>query len=385
MFMKIPTFAMDYFASADMAWRHHHRDVPPLPPTPGISHTPFETHSFAGSSDGPSGQPPNTPFLNGNTPPSSYKNERALLDKIEPQTQSLAGSPERQHGRRSNASLTSALSVGFYRGLSHSASTGKKKLGLVRSTSGSLTPGGITWGVNTFIAPSLNELPANSSATYSESDADEDELQMSGEPKARVVMKNQHMFDCEGHSKSPLLKPQSSVRHRGYRATYANLLGVWGLELQRLELLKFNGLQNLGSSELSTDQPFTSSLATKGSGVTESPAWKGLEIGRFCSKCGNQLQRKAAANQPRRGDQSQCTSCSRQQRRMACSICYEMITGMYAPCLGCGHVAHSSCHEAWFRQPERECPTGCGCQCTTVALRPPMIVAEPTGARRSSG
>ena len=367
--MRLPTLSTEYFPYANMASRYRLQDEAYRSPTPRLPPTSFDTHNSGGSSDVQPSNPSTTPRLSGNTPPSSYKMERTLIEKSELQAHSLSASPDRQHGRRSNASLTSTLSANMSRGLSHSSSSERKRLNLGRSTSGSLTPGGVTWGVNTFINPSANEAHATLSATFSESDADEEKLQATGPTSVKVVMRNQTGLDCEGYHRLTLLDPTSAVQHRGYRAAYANILAEWGFEMRRLELLKFDGLQGPSPTESTADQSFASTLSRKDSKAHEPSVWRGLEITGFCQKCGGRLQRERGAPQDRRGDEWRCTSCQRRQQRMACSICYEMVSGLYAPCLACGHAAHSDCHRAWFRQPERECPTGCGCQCAEAALR----------------
>jgi hypothetical protein len=57
-------------------------------------------------------------------------------------------------------------------------------------------------------------------------------------------LKNQHLFDIEGHASVPLLPPKEAHKYHAYREIYADQLGAWDLQIQRAEILKFNGLIN---------------------------------------------------------------------------------------------------------------------------------------------
>ena len=481
---KIPAFSLDYFSSPEMAWNHYH---PPKQSSHArkfdTSHTPAGASSFGGSSDEHSSYTrTHTQYPSGLTLPSGYKSGRVSIDRYEMRAHSVAGSPERQHGRRSNASLTSALAANFSRSLSHTAinnSSGKKRTTspAPMTASGAATPGGVggvvTWGVNTFIsAPSQNDLSRQHTATYSDSEAGDkfDEAQQRSEVKknkghnmiksknnkvkVRVTMKNSNRFDEEGSRTSSLLNADTSVRRRAYRAAYANLLGVWKLDIQALEMLKFNGLRDSSrllssssdatstssrstsyskssslsssssSSSLTTaeanghrrrfhhhhhqqqqrrhhQQSSSPSLGTKKTSLgTAGSCWKGLDVGGICVRCGTRLVRKeeGQGHHRRRGGSGgqrrwTCPHCMRDQPRMACIVCREMILGVYTPCFSCGHALHAHCHLAWFgdvlhHHPHAspghgndnddgllgiidgrrlssavECPAGCGCPC----------------------
>jgi hypothetical protein len=72
------------------------------------------------------------------------------------------------------------------------------------------------------------------------------------ERKIKVTLKNQNMFDTEGHASVPLLPPEQLPKRHAYRQVYAEQLGAWGLFIQAAEILKFNGLINYWKSDSRT-------------------------------------------------------------------------------------------------------------------------------------
>ena len=373
--MKIPAFSLDYFPSVEMALSLKQPTIS-ISSTPNLSDTPVGTYGSTGSSDGQWGSHFAAPHSTGTTPPSSYKNNRAVIARVNSRADSISTSPDRQYGRRSNASLSSVFTPSLTRGFPDVASSSpptrskKKRPAPVHATLGGLTPGGVTWGTNTFFAAPLEEAPMLASAACSESEAEEDEGQTNDRATIKVTLKNQNLFDGEGCTSVPLLNPTRAVRHKGYRESYANLLAIWRLELQRLEILKLNGLQNAQSADQHQYQPLATA-SERQTDIKTSPAWKGLHIGGHCKLCGSRLQ-----YQSHEGLLGRCSHCAKIQRKLACAICMEVIVGTYAPCFACGHVTHALCHRAWFTQMQRECPTGCGCQCTRLALSTPKAITD---------
>ena len=383
--MKIPAFSLEYFRSVEMALSLCQPTVS-VPPTPRISHTPTTTYGSAGSAEGQWGREA-VSYSAGTTPPSSYQSGHIPLERVDSQSQSYSTSPEHHRGR-SNASLTSVFAASLSRNMSNTSqsspppSGGKKRTSPVDSATGSLAPGGVTWGTNTFFAAPLDEPPMESSAAYSDSEEeyDEDRLPSSDGMKMRVTLKNQDVFDGEGSANIPLLNPNLSARYRGYRENYANLLAIWRLEIQRLEVLKINGLQ-FSSAEI--QQQDQSPLSTEeGQRIDQSGLeWQGLHIESTAN-----IRRHNSPN-----SQQQQNSLETKKKKLTCSICNSLIQGIYAPCFHCGHVWHSHCHQLWFNptpspgipiedenpEPEpRTCPTGCGCPCTKYAMVNPRSLAE---------
>jgi hypothetical protein len=64
------------------------------------------------------------------------------------------------------------------------------------------------------------------------------------EQKIKVTLKNQNLFDTEGHASIPLLPPEELPKRHAYREVYAQQLGAWDLHVQAAEILKFNGMVN---------------------------------------------------------------------------------------------------------------------------------------------
>ncbi len=376
----MPAFTEDYFPNVQMAWEHFHQPAVSVRVTTRMAHTTVAASSFGGSS-GSGNAPPNAPFTAGNTPPSSYKNEKVVL---EPRAHSVAGSPERHHGRRSNASLTSALAASLSRGLSHSSGSLKKRSSspaINTTTSGTLTPGGVTWGVTTFLGPSDN--PTMTSAIQSESDGGEDDTPKAKTGGIRLKMKNQDRFDREGCGATPLLNERVAARVRGYRQVYANLLAVWGLETARLEMLKFNGVVEESSDGRSSHSEYDSSPPSLGMKRANSNnhyrnnenmtgIWKGLGVRPFCGRCGTRNLRF----ENNWDETLYCAFCAREQQNTECYICGEMLVGVHGPCLNCGHATHAECLKIWLEEKAEygrgkdgydeaeQCPTGCGCPCS---------------------
>ncbi|KAI9863107.1 MAG: hypothetical protein M1813_003927 [Trichoglossum hirsutum] len=351
--MKSPAFSLDYFPSSDVAWSLYQPTFS-VPPSPRPSTTPIGTHGSVGSSNGLWGSDPVTPYSTGNTPPLISKLSRANSDLIEPPSHSLSNSPEQHMSRRLAANLSRPYAVA----LSSSPPMEKKRVSPVESMLGNITSGGVTWGANTIFGPGAREKTASSNATYSSDEIDEGEA---GETRIRITMKNQNLFDDEGCVSVPLLDPKKSLRYKGYRESYAELLYIWNLQLQRLEILKFNGLKGYFSDEIEGEGLI--SLGRRKADATKAHIWPGLDLGGHCIKCESPLEGTHIG-----GASGECESCETEQTMMQCSVCKEVIQGLYAPCLSCGHAAHSNCHRRWFVRSEVGCPTGCECLCRFDAV-----------------
>ncbi|KAH0559236.1 hypothetical protein GP486_004252 [Trichoglossum hirsutum] len=357
--MKSPAFSLDYFPSADVAWSLYQPTFS-VPPSPRPSATPIGTHGSVGSSNGLWGSDPVTPYSTGNTPPLMSKLSRANSDLNEHHSHSLSNSPEQQMSRRANSAVNFAanLSRPYANALSSSPPMEKKRVSPVESMLGNITSGGVTWGANTIFGPGVRGKAASSNATYSSDEAEEGEA---GETRIRITMKNQNMFDDEGYVSVPLLDPKKSLRYSGYRESYAELLYIWNLQLQRLEILKFNGLKSYFNDE--TEGEGLISLGRRNADATESRIWPGLDLGGHCIICESPLEGTHVG-----GASGECESCETEQTMMQCSVCKEVIQGLYAPCLNCGHAAHSNCHRRWFIRSEVGCPMGCECLCRFDAV-----------------
>jgi hypothetical protein len=297
--MKAPAFSLDYFPSRDVAWslfRDNKTVVGGLTTPIGIrsaeSWDYFDsrigtTYGSTGSSNGPwagdllplpSG--PQTPYSTGNTPPAfPYLQTRSRHNST---INSLSTSPE-QHQQRPNRRTNSNLSAAFasfsrpFANLSSSPGANDRfRSDADLSTSAPATA--ITWGSTTFYSGSSSLSPekrrrasskrssfAAYDSTYSSSegsyhhisDHSDDETSIdplnkaTKSPTVKVTLKNQHLFDEEGHASIPLLPPDHHEKYAAYRDIYANQLSIWGLYIQRAEVLKFNGLTSYWPAKVS--------------------------------------------------------------------------------------------------------------------------------------
>ncbi len=238
--------------------------------------------------------------------------------------------------------------------------------------------------------------------------------------KIKSRLHNQNMFDSDGYASVPLLDPSFEWKYRAYRASYARLLGVWELHIQRAEILKFDNM--LGSfapkiRDATADRPvdenelaLSSLLRRKTLDVTrnDSTQKRGLEIRRRCNRCGVILKAIEKNGIPIGWH---CPSCNlagnKSSTRTLCAICTKSIVGLMVPCLNCGHVTCFECHREWFTRDnsninmsdevnpdlaeaavENSCPTGCHCICsshqTVIAPYPPTSEDEEEQAQPTS-
>lgn len=370
MSMKSPAFSLDYFPSAQVACSIYQPAIS-IPPTSRQPHSPVGEYGSAGSSNGQCGSDPTTPYSTGTTPPLYYKSGRSSAERGQDPTHSLSTSPNFQPPRRSTSSLTSAFAASLARPFSNTTSSsppsglvaGKRRMGATENAAG------VTWGTNTIFGQTTREMPAIYDAAYSESASEDEGSPPKGQGSIRVVMKNQNLFDGEGAASVPLLDPKHSARYQAYRESYANMLNIWGLTTARLEVLKFNGMRSRFQD--SQDEETLISLGKRRAAVAAAVVWEGLDVGERCTRCGDYVLRKDKSS-----SKNLCRGCAQRRTVMACSLCKELVSGTYAPCLACGHAVHSLCHREWFGESGRECPTGCGCPCLKASLDRPFIVLE---------
>src|SRR5579862_1459356 len=203
--MKSPAFSLDYFPSADVAWSLFQPTFS-VPPSPRPSSTPLGTHGSAGSSNGLWGSDPVTPYSTGTTPPLVSKPTRMNSDLSELHNTSLSISPEQHMPRHTNSTISLAANLPrpYATTSSSSPHIERKRISPVESILGNITSGGVTWGANTVFGPGARGKATSSNATYSSDEAEEGEV---GEPRIRITMKNQNLFDDEGCVSVPLLDP----------------------------------------------------------------------------------------------------------------------------------------------------------------------------------
>ena len=224
-------------------------------------------------------------------------------------------------------------------------------------------------------------------------------------------LRNQNKHDLDGHVSLPLLDPKHEWTYKGYRVSYAALLEVWQLPVQRAEMLKIDGqVEDEGGGSSPVKRSRRKTLVTDAH-----PTDEGLRIRRTCRGCGDVL---AAIEKNGLAIGWHCVNPGCQSRarkvskRSSCAICCQAVSGLCIPCLQCGHLTCYDCAQGWFgtaphngqgqkrdrrtsskstlasvkEEPDmilttdihpgdisnaRTCPTGCGCSCS--ALTPTSI------------
>ncbi|KAI9817566.1 MAG: hypothetical protein M1827_001178 [Pycnora praestabilis] len=363
MSMKSPAFSLDYYPSEEVAWSLR-QPIVSTPAALGSSQTPLGTHGSAGSSNGLWGSDPVTLHSTGTTPPFTSKSHPRKTEYLESSTFIESTSPELRTSRRSNSNLASAFATTLSRPFSMNTSSSppthhKKRL----SPEETMPQNVVTWGTNTIYGTTnaMRENQSSSAATHSLDELDtEEDFSPSENVNIKVSLKNQNFFDDEGCVSVPLLDPKQMLRFKAYREAYAHLLYLWNLPITSCEVLKFNGLTSyFRTSNSPQSSASLISIGKQQAKAAVSGSWRGLDVQGHCTTCGTQLQQTL-----RGGAIGKCVDCDRSQNKMSCSICFEVIAGLYAPCFNCGHVAHSNCHRAWFgNEGEEECMTGCRCRC----------------------
>ncbi|EAW08864.1 Mtc5p [Aspergillus clavatus NRRL 1] len=397
--------------------------VTPLASTPKEGHPTPITHSSGRSSSEIWRADATPPYSTGTTPPLASRGGPFTADrKTLSQHISIAASPDQQSQPRSGSGFGSVLASSFSRSFTFGPSSAspptvalnKKK----QSPNGSLNANVATgaWVVNAFAGKPMTAVPgylntstALTSQTHSDSDS-ERLVQHPKAPKLKVVLKNQGDFDWEkGIRKStpiPTLDPNKEELYKAYRVAYAHLLSIWGLPVQRSEVLKIGRSESRfkdvvsrarsHSQETSFSLP---SLSRRDSQVIDADADdQGLGIQRHCYRCGQALQTSifmpsvteaSVKNQSKEGSSAiVCQNCKPKRPlplKLPCVICGEVVEGMLIPCLKCGHVSCFECHRDWFsitasevqgdqegaksdtangEQDFQTCPSGCGCNCS---------------------
>ncbi|EER36771.1 WD40 domain-containing protein [Histoplasma capsulatum H143] len=366
-------------------------------------------------------------YSTGSTPPQGAQLSRQLsCRKSQSQVMSLSGSPDHHSNPRSvsglGTTLASSLSRSFTFGPSGSSSppgSGNKKRTSPASSLNMHGPtrsaaGGIFGKPASAIPDHLTASTNATSQPHSDSESERPTSPKSKPPKGvRVVLKHQHMFDSANHAYVPLLDQRHKQLFKAYRAAYADLLFVWDMPIERMEVLKIDGItdsrpdmyrlsrskyhdKRMSDSDGRDSRPLASIRSQERKPFENN---QGLDIQRNCAKCGCGLHISAFAmsdiakpsrrSKARGGDSPaiQCPQCRLSQpipAKLSCVVCGEVIDGMFTPCLNCGHISCVKCHQNWFSTQPRFarakrtttnpfCPSGCGCICSNhVVIKVPI-------------
>ncbi|KAL4917763.1 hypothetical protein BDW62DRAFT_183293 [Aspergillus aurantiobrunneus] len=418
----------------------------PLHSTPKDSHTTPVTQSSGRSSLELWRGGTTPPYSTGTTPPLlSRASGIGVERRAVTQNPSLAASPDQQLPPRGGSGFGSALASSLSRSFTFGPSSAsppasdhpRRKQGKIESPhavggTGVWSPYSSTAKLASAKPDHLTTITAPTSQT--QSDADSERPNPNPTKKIQVALKNQGAFENDSTTQNLFLDPKKDQLYRSYRRAYAHLLSIWGLPVQRSEMLKIGDItkqpgntrthhDNSSSPEVSFS---LSGFAHKGStGSSTDEDNKGLGIRRHCIGCGAQqlpifaIQDAVDAAVAAKGTATSiiCSKCKPKRPlplKLSCAICHEVIEGMLVPCLGCGHVCCFSCYREWLSaispDPHRSddsdqeldshfCPAGCGCRCADHTMtdippprsRPPSPIPEGDSSiyrpqtRRSDG
>ncbi|KAJ1980556.1 hypothetical protein H4R35_001079 [Dimargaris xerosporica] len=189
----------------------------------------------------------------------------------------------------------------------------------------------------------------------------------------------------------PLLDPRLTARLDHYRMLYADILARWGLEQARCEVYKFlqgPGLRSVVYAQLSSqvvfsNEPLPPPLHTNPKATTISPLPPGTAHARVSSLS------STGTDPTKLALDSEGSWLPNGKTGVHCVVCRQLVKGRSFYCWSCGHVGHSDHLRAWFAlDPNRPCPTGCGCHCFNLSLNLGPAVpftSRPTTPNRASG
>jgi WD repeat-containing protein 59 len=344
-----------------------------------------------------------TPHSNSASPMATHS--RILAERKTPSL-SISVSPDNpgisKPGSGIGTALASSLSRSFTFGPSAASSPPVANAKKKTSPIGSLNiPAAVSWSATQIINRAVSAIPEylNSSTVItsrSHSEADSERKKDVRQPmRLNVSHKNRSAFDADDSLNSPFIDRKKEALFQTYRESYANLLFVWNLPIQRSEVMKI-GAPVDPSGDTSTGQrqnqgpKQTSSFETRSQRdylSTKSVTSDTLDVQRHCTECGQALHKSVFSsakvedfnsNITKHPPLPKCPSCSSVQplsAHVGCVICGEVISGMFIPCLECGHVCCFECHQQWFslQRPrtgntqdvsDLVCPSPCGCNCT---------------------
>lgn len=435
-----PTFSLDFNYSKSTS--HRSQATTPLTVTSKDSHNTPATQSPGRSSAEFVRSDSTPPFSTGTTPPVTSRAGTITADRRNNvQGLSISASPDQHSVPRSSSGLGSALASSLSRSFTFGPSSASPPTGIIKkrpSPNGSLNtsvgPG--AWTTSGFFSRAASAIPdylttSGTITSQAQSDTESERRpQLSKQPlRMKITFKNQDSFDNDGNSHNTFLDNRKDWLYGSYRAAYAHLLFIWGLPIQRSEVLKISRITDTLSPRIgrrgSRSPRGSLSLPTPKRKESPSPLLaetnRGLDIQKHCTNCGYALRlsvfepppKKPTTNGKVSTNQSalKCPNCKPVQplpTRLPCVICGEIVDGMFTPCLSCGHLSCFECHQQWFSRAPDEltgnntqnvarscansvqlCPSGCGCNCSEhvvyeVALPPSPALEQDGDSRRSS-
>lgn len=203
--------------------------------------------------------------------------------------------------------------------------------------------------------------------------SDTENIEISGEsdvvesPGVSCVSLNQDQFYNDRSPNVPLLDPDQRFKYRLWRESYAHMLGVWDLPIERTEILNFNIMSIPPSTNEPSGVGLSHASVTADKTAESTGASEPLNIAIRCPNC------SAFTPSNRKKNSKACQNCHRPLRPPKCTLCNKSILGLAAPCLKCGHSLHFACRKkvltsgSFSAQTARnsfKCLTGCDCVCS---------------------
>lgn len=389
--LKAPSFSLDYYPTDASAWNLYGRarDYSGYNTPRTVPQTPFYAGSQASDEALWSGEPGSNSFSYEETNP--YKSFGTDSDSPvpsgskSPHARAMPARPANNHG---NGSLTPALSRSFTGGSSTSPpSQLKKRPSPAETILHSIAPGmTMPWGPGASL-PTAE--PSTARTSLSEDEVVQDEVTPMVPVSVSVFVEDQTMFDDDGWHNAPLLQPKRASLYAHYRYAYAEMLQMWGEPLARLEIMKFNVLQEdaqYSDMDESIHGSFTIPEGNTGfhpqtgsspiiSGKRDQlhallATGRGLDVTGICRVHEIQLEptRYTTFESTAGGAHGSCDRCHRTQTQLRCVYCLEPVDALYPPCLSCGCASHEACLAEWHAAGETTCPAGDECNCVEEAL-----------------
>ncbi|GAA5886525.1 hypothetical protein JCM6882_001674 [Rhodosporidiobolus microsporus] len=192
-----------------------------------------------------------------------------------------------------------------------------------------------------------------------------------GEKAGRARKRVAVSLGAASYKHSPItwwLTPRALLELELIRLAYAELLFRWGLDLERVHVLKLCRVAApaAGAAAGGKGDKVARGLVRRANGLGEGTA---IETPRSCVHCGTLIQLGETA----------CSKCHRRQRAVMCVLCHLPVTGLTQSCTTCLHVGHLGCMRTWFDGSD-SCPTGCGCSCLTNGGTSGLFHLPPTSS-----
>lgn len=206
-------------------------------------------------------------------------------------------------------------------------------------------------------------------------------------PKMKLTIINEELLDDESSlTPAPLLDQSKESKYKGYRMQYAGILFSWGLEIESLEVLKFNYL-HLPNVYYKTKFQSGTHVSCPPNNNLHQPILVSTDTQKRHSEFDSLHLAKIVFHRRPLHDQRLKEKdgfySARGERNKIkypyCQYCHLSVTehSRYFFCLRCEHIMHDKCAEDWFAGENAvECSSGCGCLCLEVMGQRNLFFSE---------